>query len=779
MTFATQLISALRSAATYNPEVEAAPACILWPDKSGQWQAAIPHLQADLPELLVLGDYAPAQRTGPAIWLRCALARQIAAVPLPEGAVPVLYLPGVSRQDLRAVESCSEALKPLAELQYRGTIWSQVNAKDWTINAFLKSDQGGLGLDVAQDKDTRHAMQRALVHLLDEELDLLRGKHLDHTWFNTLLTGGDPIRDLLQWLNEGDAFKANCDADQWQAFVAVCKTQFAFDPDKDGQLAGNAKLAQGLGPWLPVWARFREAPKRYPMIPEQLKRCHPQFDLFTAEEAAAGWPQWNDSREAHLRGELQALADQPAAKARDALLAMDKAHAGRRDSVWADLGEASLALAMAHLADMARHSEQSLAAGSLDDLQAGFQQTGWQVDNAVMQALACVHLKADVTAVSAAIRAVYLPWLQASARHLQTTLDNKPYPGGHCDTAPPFEAQPSDCVLFVDGLRFDTGKRLATLLQTAGMEVAEEPVWAALPSVTATGKVAVSPIRDQVRGTDDASDFEPAVATSGQSLRGGYHFKKLLDTAGWTRLSHNDNGNGQGFAWCEFGDIDHEGHSRGYKLTTHLDGLLSDINHRIADLIDAGWQRVRVVTDHGWQLVPGGLPKTELPALLTASKWGRCATIKPGADTQERLYPWYWNPSLQVALANGVSCYKKGEEYAHGGLSLQECLTLELVVTAGEQAGVSRQISWDNIAWLGLRCKLALDGDYAELTADIRLHAGDAASSMATTPKAVKPNGTTSLVVENEDLEGHKAVLVLLDSQGTLVAQQDTLIGGS
>ena len=62
--------------------------------------------------------------------------------------VPVLYLPGVGRQDLRAVESCPESLKPLAELQYLGVIWSQVNGKDWTILTFLKSDQDGLGVEL-------------------------------------------------------------------------------------------------------------------------------------------------------------------------------------------------------------------------------------------------------------------------------------------------------------------------------------------------------------------------------------------------------------------------------------------------------------------------------------------------------------------------------------------------------------------------------------------------------------------------------------------------------
>ena len=109
------------------------------------------------------------------------------------------------------MESCPDLLKPLAELQFRGVIWSQVNAKDWTVLAFLKSNQGGLALDVAQDTDSKHAMQLALYRVLDEEIEMLRGKHLDKDYFNTLLSGGDPVRDLLQWLDQGDAFKKTRD----------------------------------------------------------------------------------------------------------------------------------------------------------------------------------------------------------------------------------------------------------------------------------------------------------------------------------------------------------------------------------------------------------------------------------------------------------------------------------------------------------------------------------------------------------------------------------------
>jgi len=678
------LLKAVRDAAVYNPEVQVAPACILWPDRHRQWETVIPLLQVELPELLILGDYAPDKRTGPAIWLRCVIAGATDDVSLPEDRTPIFYLPGVSRQDLRAVESCPDHLKPLAELQYRGVIWSQINAKDWTILAYLKSDQGGLGLDVAQDNDAKNAMQLALYRLLDEELELLKGKRLDKDYFNTLLTGGDPIRDLLQWLDQGDAFQASRGEHEWKAFVEVCKSQLAFNPQNEGGLAGAAKLAAQEGPWHAVWERFCEAPKRYPSLPARIRQCQPpDFDLFADVDTAGGWPQWNEGQEKLLHRDLMALGNAPAHEGRKKLLDLEKQHGRRRSLVWAELGEAPLACALEHLAILAEVSKTSLAAGTIDDLTHGYRSHGWKGDDAVISALALVKTPDDFEAISTAIRSVYLPWVEESARHLQKVIDAASYPGGTCISASPPDNCSGDCILFVDGLRFDAARRLIDRLEPKGFDVAEEPVWAALPSVTATGKAAVTPVRDKIRGLNGSADFEPVVAETGQSLKGGYHLKKLLTDSGWTILERSDNGNGQGQAWSEFGDIDHEGHDRGWKLAKHLDGLLSEIADRIGALLAAGWKRVRVVTDHGWLLLPGGLPKAQLSSVLTDNKWGRCASLKPGASTDERLYPWYWNPNQHFVLADGISCFKQGKEYTHGGLSLQECLTLRLTVTRG------------------------------------------------------------------------------------------------
>ena len=57
----------------------------------------MPELQPMLPELFLLGSYAPEKRTGPALWLRCIEARVVDGAP-PAGTTPIFYLPGISRE---------------------------------------------------------------------------------------------------------------------------------------------------------------------------------------------------------------------------------------------------------------------------------------------------------------------------------------------------------------------------------------------------------------------------------------------------------------------------------------------------------------------------------------------------------------------------------------------------------------------------------------------------------------------------------------------------------
>ena len=162
-TFAPQTLldalSASLTAATRSPEGVAEPIALLWTDADGQWRPLMAILQTAYSHLFVLGEYNAAHRTGPAIWLKCIVDRTLPGVAPPYGTVPILYLPSVSRQDLRAGGDCPTPVQPLIELQYRRTPWHQRNGRDWTVEAFLSSEDG-LHLDIALDNRTREARRR-------------------------------------------------------------------------------------------------------------------------------------------------------------------------------------------------------------------------------------------------------------------------------------------------------------------------------------------------------------------------------------------------------------------------------------------------------------------------------------------------------------------------------------------------------------------------------------------------------------------------------------------
>ena len=77
VTFLEALKARLRDAAAYNPNTHVGPAAILWTDEKREWEALLPRLRSEWPELLTLGDYDPAQRAGPAIWLKSMIARAL------------------------------------------------------------------------------------------------------------------------------------------------------------------------------------------------------------------------------------------------------------------------------------------------------------------------------------------------------------------------------------------------------------------------------------------------------------------------------------------------------------------------------------------------------------------------------------------------------------------------------------------------------------------------------------------------------------------------------
>ena len=411
MTVLDAIIQSLSRAGEFNRDDQVAPAVILWPDKERQWEPVLPVLRERLPQLLSLGPYTPDRMTGPAIWLRCMIGRKLAEASWSAKTIAILYLPGISRQELRAVAECPPALMPLAELQFRGAFWSQANHRDWTVLAFLQSSEGGLGLDVARDAATLEAIKTSLTKLVETDVQDFSGHRLEASDFHGLLSP-DPIRELLAWMNEPKGTKARMSDAEWEAFCHSCKEQFVLHPAKDGQLRAAELMGLRHGGWARVWERFREAPRRYPNLPGWLRKAKPTDDDLFLKDSDEAWPQANETHEAALRKALKACNGKAAQNVYEKLKELEGLHGRRRSWVWADLDEAPLALALNSLVVLAEACAKSVAGGSIDDLAANYTRDGWKADAAAVRALQCVEKQDDVEAARAVIRAVYLPWLR-------------------------------------------------------------------------------------------------------------------------------------------------------------------------------------------------------------------------------------------------------------------------------------------------------------------------------------------------------------------------------
>ena len=81
---------------------------------------------------------------------------------MPADEVPIVYVPGYDRGDLRAIEECPPELQPIAELQYRGVFFGSRAGRDWTTTAFFSNREEGLGIEIGRDADTEAAFARAL-----------------------------------------------------------------------------------------------------------------------------------------------------------------------------------------------------------------------------------------------------------------------------------------------------------------------------------------------------------------------------------------------------------------------------------------------------------------------------------------------------------------------------------------------------------------------------------------------------------------------------------------
>lgn len=760
------IMSSLSSALSYAPNVRVAPVALLWPDESAQWQSVIGRLSEKLP-VISLGNYDPAARSGPAYWIRCVVAGSV-EVGLPPGT-PIVYLPGISRSQLRAAAVCPPQLAPIAELQYRSQWFAHPNNRDWTVRALMSHPERGLALPVGDDADTGKALLLALDRFVEEPIDRLRRQQIIDADYLLELVSEDPVWSLLRWLDDPQGFRARTGDAQWTAFREQCKADFGFDPTVDGEVSAARKLGLRESGWATVWRRFAETPERYPGVAEQLRKARPE-EFFVDNRDA--WPQENEHGEDQLRRCLRDLEVATPEGARTDVRALNGEHAWRRGTVWADLDRAPLAFALEQLVALAEVTEEPIASADLESIVTDYSERGWRADDAVLRALGVARATADRGAVSAAAGAMYRYWVDEGAKALQQVIGPLANAGTY-EAGPPAPATSGSITVFVDGLRLDVARRVQERLVGAGLGVESANSLSALPTITQTAKPALMPTATGALGP--GPDLYPANTTTGtkasiQVLRA------LLSENGVEVLGPTETGDPLGTAWAEVGELDHRGHDMGIRIVDHLDEDIDRIVARIRELIDAGWDRVHVMTDHGWMLLPGGMEKVELPPATTEVKKGRCARIKDGATVEVPTVPWFWDPDVRIALAPGAMCFEANKEYEHGGVSPQECVVPRLTVRPGVTTAIGGP-EFTKVKWLGLQCRVEYSGVSDKVVVDLRGLPAEPSSSIAEKTKETSSTGKVSLLVPDEDHEGERAHLVLIAAEGQILAQREVIVG--
>lgn len=765
------LVRSLERARAYKKDAETPPIAVIWPDRARQWERAIPLIRQRGEIVLTLGDYDAATQTGPAIWIRAVLATT------DHDAIPIVYLPGVAKEALRAVGQAAEAIQPLLYLQYRGTLFMQPNGKDWTIGAYLQNGQQGLGIAVDSSEATRAALGLALPRLLGRPIEELR-RHpggIDAHFLNQIILPDLP-RQILEWISDPDASRASLDEAGWAAFCQELRDVYKLDPERDGpseaaRLLGSAEPGSR---WQSVWDRFTEAPANYPGVPDRLRGAKPagsgQRALFEAPLVDLRWPQDNEEQERSLADSLlhlEGIGDTDEARSR--VLTLETVHGPRRESVWARLDGTPLAHILAPLATIARLTEKPCPPGDLAAIQSYYTETGWQIDAAALDAQRMAATEPQRTAVTAALEAIYTPWLRDAATRFQEAMRDRP-----ATSAPaPLSVPPGTCVLFADGLRYDLAVRLAARFDQQGHQHQLAATIGPLPGVTTSAKPAQSPVADLLTA---GRELTVRVASSDGPM-GQPALRRLLTERSWLVLGPGELGmpDGQARAWTELGQIDSYGHTHTTDLPRQVGRELDLLFGRIVDLLGAGWTRVMIVTDHGWVLTPRPMVKFDLPQHLTEQRKGRCARLTSGAQVDVQSVPWCWDPMVRIAVAPGITCFEEGKRYEHGGLSPQECIIPTIVVESGTIA--PRPTTIQAVTWRRLRCDVTVEGG-ADLSLDIRTRAADPATSIVKEMAVLGVDGIGTALVSDDEYENNDAIVVILDESGHVLAQQSTIVGG-
>ena len=482
-------------------------------------------------------------------------------------------------------------------------------------------------------------------------------------------------------------------------------------------------------------------------------------------------PHDNALAEKMLAQDLSTLSSMSPSEASKKVVALEERHRGRRDTLWARLGEAPLACALEPLARLAAATEALVAGDTLAAIAAAYAEDGWRVDAALIETIAAAGTREEL--VARASGALYRPWVDALARRFRTAVEA----AGAAGRPTPLLVEPGTMVLFVDGLRMDVGRAVVERLIELGAPATLAWRLAPVPTVTATAKPLVTPVADAIHGAGKANDFLPLDASSGKPATTDVLRKAML-ARGIQVLDKDatlppEKATSIGYAEC--GNLDHDGHALQLRLAGQVATEVGRVVDRALTLRAAGWGKLRIVTDHGWLLMPGGFTSVKLPSSVTETNWSRAAVLSPGAAPELPWLPWYWDASVRIAMPPGAEAFRAGDVYSHGGLSPQECVIPDISVGgSGATVGV-KGAKIVGVTWRRLRLVVDLAGDLSGYSVEVRRAPRDSASRLG--EPATIDGSQAKYTMSDEIDEGEKVHVVLLDRHGSVADAKVTAVG--
>ncbi|MCK4344701.1 MAG: hypothetical protein KAX05_05385, partial [Bacteroidales bacterium] len=112
------------------------------------------------------------------------------------------------------------------------------------------------------------------------------------------------------------------------------------------------------------------------------------------------------------------------------------------------------------------------------------------------------------------------------------------------------------------------------------------------------------------------------------------------------------------------------------------------------------------------------------------------------------------------------------QEYAHGGISVQECLVPIMTIETTGKA--FRKITIEH-KWIGLKCSIEVKGG-AGCYAEIRTKYSDEKSAISIS-KEISKEEKVSIFIEDSDYENQAAFIVITDKDGIILERQQTIVG--